>query len=173
MKGGWVLTLLMWILLYWAVLSKLIASWLLLQEWKCHLEDHLRRNHCSILELILDDDTCYRLQVSWGSVLPNMKLKLSHMLQYWVGNREWDFQLNISIRSFVDPYLVEAHWSVGTSVLYQLWSTPDEFWTKVLWSTNLVGPWVLLVECHSMAIHWKSWHFHQTQLQSLLWYWFL
>ena len=79
MKGGWMRTFLMWILLYWAVMSVLVASWLLLQEWECHLEDHLHRNHCSVLELIVDDDTCYRLQVSWGIVLLNMELKLNHV----------------------------------------------------------------------------------------------
>ena len=37
---------------------KLVAS----SRVGCHLEDHLRRNHCSVLELILDDDSCSRLQ---------------------------------------------------------------------------------------------------------------
>jgi len=41
----------------------LVVNELLLQEWECHLEDHLHRSHCSVLELIVDDDICFRLQV--------------------------------------------------------------------------------------------------------------
>jgi len=164
MTGGWMPIWLMWLLLYWAVLSILVESWLLLQEWECHLEDRLRRTQCSVLEPKSDDDTCYRQQVSWGNVLPNMRLKLSHTLNYWVGTPECVLQLNITKRSFVDLYLVDEQWSVGTPLLYQVWRTTDEFWNEVLCSKNLVGPWFLLVEYHSVTIHWKSSHFHQSTL---------
>ena len=63
MKGDWMPIFSMWILQCRTVMLTLVANGLLLPEWECHLEDHLRRNHCSVLELIVDDYICYHLHV--------------------------------------------------------------------------------------------------------------
>jgi hypothetical protein len=82
---------------------------------KSHLiKEH--RNHCLALEQLLGIVVHFHLQVSSGSELPEMELKMFHMLLWQVCILGWVFQKNIFIEFFVNPCLVDVQQSDDISL---------------------------------------------------------